>query len=92
MPQIFRIGPYIVYFWSNESVPLEPVHVHVALKKPSENATKIWITMAGKCLLCNNSSAIPSGDLKNIMRIIESRAGDVIGEWKDFFGEIRFYC
>ena len=28
MPQIFRIGPYIVYFWSNENEPLEPVHVH----------------------------------------------------------------
>ena len=25
MPQIFRIGPYIVYFWSNENDPLEPI-------------------------------------------------------------------
>ena len=32
MPQIFRIGPYWVYFWSNESQPLEPVHVHVCKK------------------------------------------------------------
>lgn len=23
MPQIFRIGAYIVYFWSNENDPLE---------------------------------------------------------------------
>ncbi len=27
MPQIFRIGSYWVYFWSDESKPLEPVHV-----------------------------------------------------------------
>jgi hypothetical protein len=29
MPQLFKIGPYIVYFWSNEGFPQEPVHVHV---------------------------------------------------------------
>ena len=25
MPQILKIGPYVVYFWSNEGAPLEPV-------------------------------------------------------------------
>lgn len=30
MPQVFKIGPYWVYFWANESDPLEPVHVHVS--------------------------------------------------------------
>ncbi|MEY8325927.1 DUF4160 domain-containing protein [Lachnospiraceae bacterium 54-11] len=30
MPQIFRIGSYIIYFWSNENNPPEPVHVHIA--------------------------------------------------------------
>ena len=50
MPQVFKIGPYWVYFWANESDPLEPVHVHVAEGAPSANATKVWITKAGKCL------------------------------------------
>jgi hypothetical protein len=27
MPQVFKMGPYLVYFWSNENEPLEPVHV-----------------------------------------------------------------
>ena len=30
MPQIFKIGSYWVFFWSNESDPLESVHVHVS--------------------------------------------------------------
>ena len=47
MPQIFRIGSYIVYFWSNESDPLEPVHVHIAEGRASANATKVWITKSG---------------------------------------------
>jgi len=54
MPQIFKIGSFWVYFWSNEGVPLEPVHVHVSEGVPAANATKIWITRAGKCLLANN--------------------------------------
>ena len=92
MPQIFKIGSYIVYFWANEGMPLEPVHVHVAERVPSENSTKIWITKAGKCLLCNNNSKIQTRILKNIMDIIEARNKDVIDKWYNFFGEIRYYC
>ena len=39
MPQIFRIAGYVVYFWSNENEPLEPIHVHVADGVPTANAT-----------------------------------------------------
>ena len=48
MPQILRIGPYIVYFWSNEGEPLEPVHVHIAEGKATQNSTKLWVTKSGK--------------------------------------------
>ncbi|MCI5568570.1 MAG: DUF4160 domain-containing protein, partial [Lachnospiraceae bacterium] len=58
MPQIFKIGPYLIYFWANEGNPLEPIHVHIAEGKPVENATKLWITQSGKCLLQNNNSHI----------------------------------
>ena len=59
MPQIFRVGAYLVYFWSNENYPLEPVHVHITQGTPSGNATKVWITRQGKCLLAHNNSKIP---------------------------------
>lgn len=39
MPQIFRIGSYLVYFWSNENDPLEPVHVHISEGRASANGT-----------------------------------------------------
>ncbi|MGN0242857.1 MAG: DUF4160 domain-containing protein [Lachnospiraceae bacterium] len=92
MPQVFKIGSYWVYFWSNESCPIEPIHVHVSEGSPSQNATKIWITETGKCLLCNNNSCIPNHTLRNIMRIIEARSADVIEKWYDYFGEISYYC
>ena len=52
MPQVFKVGSYWVYFWANENDPLEPVHVHVCQGAPNGNATKIWITRAGGCILC----------------------------------------
>ncbi len=92
MPQVFKVGSYFVYFWANESDPLEPIHVHVSIGEPTSNATKIWITKRGKCLCCNNDSKIPPHVLKNIMRTIESRSFEVITKWKMFFDEISFYC
>jgi len=92
MPQIFKIGPYIIYFWANENDPLEPIHVHIATGVPSGNATKIWITRSGKCILCNNNSKIPNHTLKNMMEIIEARSKEVIEKWTDFFGEVRYFC
>lgn len=41
MPQIFKIGPYVIYFWSDENKPLEPIHVHVAEGVPHANATAV---------------------------------------------------
>lgn len=92
MPQIFKIGSYVVYFWSNEGDPLEPIHVHIIEGVPSGNATKIWITKANKCLLCNNNSKIPERVLRDIMDVIEARIIDVINKWYNFYGEIRYYC
>lgn len=92
MPQIFRIGSYIIYFWSNENNPLEPVHVHIAEGKASANATKIWITSSGKALLCNNNSRIPKKILNNMIRYIEANSGIIINKWYEQFGEIQYYC
>ncbi len=44
MPQIFKFGGYIIFFWSNENKPTEPIHVHVVKHNPRANSTKIWIT------------------------------------------------
>ena len=92
MPQVFRIGGYLVFFWINENDPLEPVHVHVAEGKPSPNATKIWITRSGGCLLQNNNSAIPEKQLRAIMKIIEARSFEIVRMWKETFGSLNYYC
>ena len=90
MPQLFRIGPYIVYFWSNEGIPQKPVHIVDG--KPTANATKFWITRSGKTILANNNSRIADKQLRLLQRIIEANSENIMDKWKEHFGEIDFYC
>lgn len=92
MPQLLRIGPYIIYFWSDESLPLEPVHVHIAEGRPTKDATKIWISGTGRALLCHNQSMIPARMLNRLMKVVEANSGEFIAAWQAHFGEIRYYC
>lgn len=92
MPQVFKVGAYWIYFWANEGEPLEPIHVHIAEGRPHQNATKVWITSAGKCIVVNNISNIPPVALRNIVRIIEARSDEVKQKWFEYFGEIRYFC
>lgn len=92
MPQVFKIGVYSVYFWSNENRPLEPIHVHVSVGRPSENGTKIWLTRAGHCIVAHNRSKIPERILSRIKMVLESRNKDIVSKWLETFGEITYFC
>ena len=92
MPQLFKIGQFLVFFWSNEGLPQEPIHVHVAEGKPSANATKFWITKNGKTILANNNSHINEKQLRLIQRIIEANSQGIIQKWKEHFGSLVYFC
>ena len=92
MPNLFTVSGYKVYFWSNEDG--EPIHVHVAKGKPSPNATKIWLTKSGGCILAGNGSNISSRELHELMEFISAQFFLICAEWKKFFvtENINFYC
>lgn len=92
MHQVFKVGSWLVYFWLNESEPLEPVHVHIALKRPEKDATKVWITRAGGTVLCHNNTGIPMPTLRNLMDLIALRSDYIVERLTQKFGECRFYC
>lgn len=92
MPTIFRIGRYVIFFWTNEGEPREPVHVHIAIGQPGPNATKIWITKDGKAIVANNNSRIPEKGLRRLIEAIEDDIATIIEAWLDYFGEIRYFC
>ena len=92
MPQIFKFGPYRVFFWSNENEPLEPIHVHISIGKSNKNSTKIWITKTSKCILANNNSNIPEKVLKLIIRMLENNIDLIKQKWLEHFDEITYFC
>lgn len=92
MPSLFTVSGYKIFFWSNENG--EPIHVHISKGKPSANATKIWLTKTGGCIVASNGSDIPSKELHELMEFISAQFFLICAEWKKFFvvEEIKFYC
>ncbi len=90
LPRLFRIGRYVIFFWSNEDH--EPIHVHIAVK-PTANATKIWLTKNGGCVLAHSKGRIPRNEINELFDIISIRFFYICSEWKKYFrDDIRFYC
>lgn len=95
MPNILRIDGYIVYFWSDEGTPREPIHVHIAVV-PNKNGTKVWLLQNGKCMLANNNSRIkPEKKLNDIIKFIEDHHMFILKRWTKFFNisadEVLYY-
>ena len=91
LPSLFQIGSYKVFFWSNENN--EPIHVHIGKGKPTPNATKIWITATGRCIVANNGSKIPQKELNELIEIISAQYFLICDAWKKHFNidVIKFY-
>lgn len=92
MPSLFHVGSYVIFFWSNENG--EPIHVHVAKGKPTANATKVWLTSTGQCILANNRSQIPMGDLPALLDMISAQFFLICRKWKEHFcvDQINYFC
>ena len=91
MPQVFKVSGYLVFLWTNEGEPLEPIHFHITDGVPSGNCTKVWLTSTGHCLLAHNKSRIPEEKLRRIMMIAEARHISIEEKWKTYFGEITYF-
>ena len=92
LPSLFQIGGYKVFFWSNENN--EPIHVHIGKGKPTPNATKIWISQTGGCIVANNNGKIPSNELNELLDIISAQYFYICSAWKEHFNVdgIKYYC
>ena len=92
MPQVIKIGAYVIFFWLDEGRPLEPIHVHIAEGVPRANATKVWLTQSGKAVLASRHSEIPAAELRKLIRVVEANADLIREKWSDYFGELRYFC
>lgn len=92
MPQVIKIGAYVIFFWLDEGRPLEPIHVHIAEGVPRANATKVWLTQSGKAVLASRHSEIPAAELRKLIRVVEANVDLIREKWSDYFGELRYFC
>jgi hypothetical protein len=92
LPSLFSVCGYKVYFWSNEGD--EPIHVHISKGSPIPNATKVWITKTGGCIVANNNGHIPRNDLNELLDIVSAQSFYICESWKRFFAteDTSFYC
>ena len=92
MPSLFSVGGYRFFFWSNEEG--EPIHIHVGKGNPSPNATKLWLTKAGGCVVAHNHGQIPEKDLRQLTRIAAAQFTMICNTWKVYFDveDITFIC
>lgn len=92
VPSLFRVGGYLIFFWSNENG--EPIHVHIAQGKPGANATKVWLTRSGQCIVANNNSKIPQSDLNELLDVISAQFFLICRKWKEHFcvDSVQFFC
>ena len=62
--------------------------------KPNSNATKIWLTKNGGCIVANNASFIPQKELNYLLEIISAQYFFIVSKWKEHFcvEDVKFYC
>lgn len=92
MPSLFTVGGYRFFFWSNEEG--EPIHVHLSKGAPSPNATKLWLTKSGGCVVAHNKGQIPEKDLRELVRIAAAQHDLICESWKKYFDveDVSFIC
>jgi Domain of unknown function (DUF4160) len=76
MPTVARIGPYRLYFFSNETN--EPAHIHVDRES---STVKIWLAPVS---LAANGGFRPH-ELRAILGIVREHESELFHAWNAFF-------
>ena len=85
MPQVLTVGCYVFFFWAGEDG--EPIHIHVAVKRPEKHATRFWLLSDGGCRLTHNASNIPQKDLQKLAKAVTLNHRRICKAWVEAFGE-----
>jgi len=75
-PTVLRIGPYRLFFFSNEG--LEPPHIHV---ERDGSLAKFWLSPVGLA----SSTGFGAGELRRIQRIVQNEAPRLEAAWHEYF-------
>lgn len=81
MPVILRYKGYKFFFFSNEGIPREPIHIHV---RKGEASAKIWLEPT---VALSESYDMTSAELKELVSVVEEHKDLITRSWHEHFGE-----
>lgn len=79
MPEVFRRGGLRFFFYSNEGVPREPVHVHV---RRARDEAKFWLRP--EVALAYNDG-LTQRELREVAEIVLAERDAIERAWHEFF-------
>ncbi|MFL6672147.1 MAG: DUF4160 domain-containing protein [Massilia sp.] len=81
MPVVLRYKGYTFFFFSNEGVPREPLHVHV---RNGPATAKFWLEPD---VIVADSYGMSAKELRELVRVARQNKDAFAKAWKDFFHE-----
>lgn len=80
MPEVFRDGSLVFFFYSDEGT--EPPHVHIRRGSGDEGAGKWWL----KPVACEWANGLTVPERRRIIRLINDRRQEILDAWNRHFG------
>lgn len=80
MPVILRYKGYRFFFFSNEGMPREPIHIHV---RKGEETAKFWIEPE---VQLSESYGFTSKELGELEEVIVKNKSFIERSWHEYFG------
>ncbi len=77
MPTVARLGPYRVFFFSNED--LEPPHVHMQREK---SLAKFWL----EPIALASATGFSAREVRQLERLVVENQQAWLEVWHEFFG------
>lgn len=79
MPVVFRYGAFRVFFYSNEGIPREPIHVHV---RQGDAEAKVWLDPE---VAIAESRRFNARTLGEILELVSARRQQIEEAWHGHF-------
>jgi hypothetical protein len=79
MPKVFEIEGYRGFFFSNEGVPMEPIHIHV---KKGRGEAKFWVTPN---VTLAESWNLKVSELTRAQEIVVEHRQEILDFWNRYF-------
>jgi len=80
MPVVLRYKGYRFFFYSNEGIPPEPLHIHI---RKGESVAKFWLEPQAELA---ESYGMDSAELAELMKIADENKEIIRSYWNDHLG------